>query len=207
MQRVSQNLGVSVSTVCRIGKLFETTGNVQQGEHGDRETGKVLTTYDQFLVMELVLDRPGIYLHEVCQELQQTTGTEVSEATICKLFQKCGFTHTKIQHVALQCSEERRVQFRSEMQLYNKDMLVFVDESGADRRDSLRKFGYSLRGKRTMSRKLLYRGRRVSTIAALSVSGMLDYRFVDGKVDGAMFRDFVDRHLLRHLMPFNGTNP
>ena len=93
------------------------------------------------------------------------------------------------------------------MQLYNKDMLVFVDESGADRRDSLRKFGYSLRGKRTMSRKLLYRGRHVSTIAALSVSGMLDYRFVDGKVDGAMFRDFVDRHLLRHLMPFNGTNP
>ena len=35
---------------------------------------------------------------------------------------------------------------------------------------------------------------------------MLDYRFVDEKVDGAMFRDFVDRHLLRHLMPFNGTN-
>ena len=82
MQRVSQNISVSVSTVRRIGKLFETTGNVQQGEHGDRETGKVLTTYDQFLVMELVLDRPGIYLHEVCQGLQQTTGTEVSEATV-----------------------------------------------------------------------------------------------------------------------------
>ena len=43
-------------------------------------------------------------------------------------------------------------------------MFVFVDETWTDRRDALRKFGYSLRGKRATSQKLLVRGQRVSAV-------------------------------------------
>ena len=37
-------------------------------------------------------------------------------------------------------------------------MLVFVDETGTDRRDCMRRFGYSLRGRPAVSQKLLLRG-------------------------------------------------
>ena len=85
-------------------------------------------------------------------------------------------------------------------------MFVFVDETGADRRDCMRKFGYSLKGKRTRSQKLLSRGRHVSAIAAMSTSGMLDFHLAY-TVDSSEFRDFVEVCLLRHLMPFDGDNP
>jgi len=43
-------------------------------------------------------------------------------------------------------------------------ILAFVDETGADRRNCLRRFGYSLREKPAVSKKLLVHGQRVSAI-------------------------------------------
>ena len=76
-----------------------------------------------------------------------------------------------------------------------------------DRRDSLRKFGYSLRCMPAISHKLLVRGKRVAAIGVMSAYGVLDCHIVDGNVAGERFEEFVEKSLLRHLMPFNGTNP
>ena len=150
---MSSNLGASVSTVRRIGKVFDETGNVDTKDSLTRgQAQKVLSSRDEFLLLELVLELPGVYLHEICQEMHSTTGTHVSEATICRFLQKAGFTRTKIEHVALQRSEELRARYLAEIQQYPA---VFVDKTGADRRDCMRKFGYSLKGKRTRSQKLL----------------------------------------------------
>ena len=203
---VSTNLGVSVSTVRRIERRFDTEGNVEKRRYPERYSGTALSQHEKFLVLALVIDHPGIYLHEICRELLETTSTDSSIATICRLLQKCRFTRTKIQAVALQQSEELRQRCRTEMELYEPDMLVFVDESGADRRDSLRKFGYSLRGKRTRAQKLVARGRHVSAICAMSLSGVLECQFENGSVNGETFRNFIEKSLLPHLMPFNGTN-
>ena len=54
-----------------------------------------------------------------------------------------------------------------EMTVYNRDIFVFVDENGNDRRDLLCRYGYSLRGKPARSQKVLVRGKRVSAIGAL----------------------------------------
>ena len=58
-----------------------------------------------------------------------------------------------------------------------------------------------------VSEKLLVRGKQISAIASMSVSGMLDVKTVTGSVDGAVFYDFVQTSLLHHLMPFDGHNP
>ena len=47
----------------------------------------------------------------------------------------------------------------------------------------------------------------VSAIANISVSGLLDVDVVKGTVDGDRFYDYVQKHLLPYLMPFNGVNP
>ena len=57
-------------------------------------------------------------------------------------------------------------------------MFIFVDETGADRRDTLRKYAYSWRGKPAKSSKLLVRGKHVTAMALMSISGILDCRTV-----------------------------
>ena len=52
-----------------------------------------------------------------------------------------------------------------EMTVYNRDIFVFVDENGNDRRDLLCRYG--LRGKPARSQKVLVRRKRVSAIGAL----------------------------------------
>ena len=54
---------------------------------------------------------------------------------------------------------------------------------------------------------MLVRGERVSAIACISVSGLLDVMTVKGTTDGDDFYKFVQEYLLPHLMPFNGINP
>ena len=68
----------------------------------------------------------------------------MSESTFLK---QCGFTQKKIKHVALQRSEILRAKYVAEIDIYNPESLVFVDETGGERKDAMRKCGYSLCGK------------------------------------------------------------
>ena len=88
--------------------------------------GTALSQHEKFLVLALVIDRPGIYLHEICRELLRTTGTDTSVATIFRLLQKCGFTRAEIKAVSWQQSETLRQKYRTEMELYEAGMLIFV---------------------------------------------------------------------------------
>ena len=86
-------------------------------------------------------------------------------------------------------------------------MLIFLDETGADHRNTYRKYGYSIRGKRPVNHQLLVRGKRVSGLALISINGLLDVKIEDETVNGDSFYDFVQKYVLPHLMPFNGQNP
>ena len=57
---------------------------------------------------------------------------------------------------------------------------MWVDETGSDRRDHMRRFGYSLRGESPVVHRLLHRGRRISAIAAMSMNGLVAYDLVHG---------------------------
>ena len=87
---------------------------------------------------------PGIYLREVQQDLHETTGTEVSLSAICR-FLRVGFSRQKLKLIAKQRDRDLRAQFCFDVSMYRPEMLVFLDETGSDRRNSLRKYGYSLR--------------------------------------------------------------
>ena len=41
-------------------------------------------------------------------------------------------------------------------QLYKPEQFVWIDESGCDKRDNIRKFGYSLRDERPVYHRLLH---------------------------------------------------
>ena len=85
-------------------------------------------------------------------------------------------------------------------------MIVWVDETGCEIRNSLRKYEYGIRGMPPQDFTLRLRGKRYSAIGVLTTGGVEDVYIAEESVNGEIFLDFVRRCLLPILMPFNGTN-
>ena len=94
-------------------------------------------------------------------------------SNICRFLQKSGFTRQKLRITATQRDDFLRQQYISEVSIYSPEMLIFLDETGTDRRNTLQHYGYSLRKKPIVSHQLLIRGDHLSGIAFMSVNGLL----------------------------------
>lgn len=198
---------MSERTVRPYLKMFEETGDVKPRP---RRSGPLhlFGEYEQLTLLRLILENPGIYmyLHEIQQQLLHMFGVDVSVPTICKTLKFMGCSRQKIQHIALQRSEVCRARFMSEISIYDPAMLVWVDETGCDRRNSMRKFGYSVRGIPPHDHRLLARDVRYSGIAVMSLEGMQDVQLVEGTVNQEKFGDLVINTLIPILKPFDGNN-
>ena len=120
-------------------------------------------------VLELVLSCPGIYLREVQQRLFNYTGTWIHGSTICRTLQRLSMTCQKIEHVALQRSDSMQNEFIAEvMMVFDASMCLWIDETGCDQRNGLRKYGYGIRG--SCSTRLLpqVQGQRYSSISFIN---------------------------------------
>jgi len=152
----------------------------------------------------MIADYPGIYLHEMQAKFLSRFGVNVSAAMLCRTLRGMGCSRQVIQHIAIQQSDECRAKFMAEVSMYDPAMLIWIDESGCDRRDSIRKFGYGIRGVPPRSHQLLIHGTRYSVIPIMSTEGIHDISLYEGTVNGSKFEDFIENSLLQ---PFNGINP
>ena len=57
--------------------------------------------------------------------------------------------------------------------LFKRDMFVWVDETGANNRDHIRKYGYALCGMTPTYTRQLVRGKRANAIVGLTASGII----------------------------------
>ena len=142
-----------------------------------------------------------IYTAELYNELQyelfSTTGTSYYYALLlCRTLKRLGFSHKKIHYVALQQSEEKRMEFTAEVASLKPEMIVWIDESGFDWRNAIRKFGYSLQGMPPQDLALKIGGKRYLSITVMSMDGVFDIYLVEGSLNGDTFMDFVQRTLL-----------
>ncbi len=204
---VAANLNVDQSTVKRTVKLFDTTGSVTKKPYDTSELPRKVTKVVQFFILQLVLQRPGIMLREIQSEASHALHLDLNESTICRFLHSQGFTRQKMQIIAKQRDEIERAKYAAEMSVYKPEMLIFLDETGCDRRNVLRRYAYSLRGKPAKSHKLLVRGKHLNAITFMSARGILDCHIETDTVDGDAFYTCVQKCLLPHLMPFDGTNP
>ena len=204
--KVANNLHVDISTVKRIVKHFRRFGNVKRAVYPNRLPPK-LTSILQFYVLDLVLNNPGIYLREIQAKIEEEYLLHLDCSTLCKFLHKSGFSHQKLQIVPKQRDEMLRAQYCLDVSFYSQQSLIFIDETGCDRRDILRRKGYSIRGKPAKCHRLVVRGVRVSVIAAISVHGLLDLKICRGGVNSDVLCNFIREDLSLHLYPFTGHNP
>ena len=204
---IAKNLSMSVGTAYNIFKRFQDTGEVDPKPATRRESLRKLDSHHRLYVIGLIITSPDLHLSELVSKVYETTGIIVHVSTICRLLAEHGFTRKKIQHVALQRRMELRAAFMASVYMFSKDMFVWVDESGSDSKDQLRKYGYALRGERAVCRRLLVRGKRVSAIAAISTEGLVALELTDGSVNGDTIFDFVRGSLIPEINSFDGCSP
>ena len=128
----------------------------------------------------------------------------VDVATICRTVHHIGMSRQKIKHYALGRSEASRAEFLEEISYFD---LVWVDETGCDLRNAMRKYGYGIRGMPPQDYTLKLKGKRYSAIGVLTSEGVEDVYIEEGSVNGEVFLDFVRKCLLPILMPFDGVSP
>ena len=157
--------------------------------------------------MQGVLDKPGIYLNELQQLLTATNQVQVDSSTIWRTLRRLGFTHKKIKQLPMQRSNEARVEFMAEISAYDPSMLVWLDETGCDKRNFVREYGYALQGMTPRAYTFNSWGKRYTSIASMSVDGLEDVYITEGNVNGESFLEYVRHSLLPTLMPFDGINP
>ena len=80
---------MSERSVRRYVELFLLKGDVQpiKHKHGPQ---LVLSDFEQTLVIQLIIDKPSIYLSEVQAKLCDVTGTTVHESTIRRTIHRLG---------------------------------------------------------------------------------------------------------------------
>lgn len=127
----------------RHAQKFLTTGDVLPKSRKNGPERK-LSEFEQLTLINLFFNRPGVYLHELQHEILVLTGTEVDCSTICRTLKRPGISRQKIKHVALQQSEQKRAEFMAEMSAFDPSLL-WVNETGCDRRKLLRQHGMGVR--------------------------------------------------------------
>ena len=95
----------------------------------------------------------------------------------------------------------------AEMQFFTIDQLVWLDETGCDKRDHIRKMGYAMKGNRPVYHRILHRGQRISAIAAMCSDGVIALELEGGTYNGDKFVEFITGTLIPEMFQFDGSNP
>lgn len=163
-REIANSLDIALGTVHNIWEKFVSEDDVSASKQPERE--HILDDHHELLIIAILLEQPDIYLREICEYIHSATGTSVSESTICRVLKRHGYTRKKIRQVASQRCSDLRAHFMAEMTWFSVDKIVWLDETGSDKKTTIRKFGHSLRGTTPERSRLLVKGKRFSSVAA-----------------------------------------
>ena len=123
-------------------------------------------------------------------------------STICRTIHTLGFTRQKLRKTALQRGQEKHGEFLAEIACLDPNMFVWLDETGYDHHNNIRRYGYGLSGMTPVDHQLHIGGKRVSAIGVISMRGVEDVYIHDGTVNGDVFEGFYLYNTSFHTAAF-----
>jgi len=197
-QEIREALGVSLSTVYAMISLFEVTGDVAP-RRGKRP--RELGNSDLASLLQLVVEKPGLYLREYRSLLLKNHQITLSNAGLCRALHDLGFSPKKLCQLAQAADEKARAEFQAKMPTLDTARLVFFDETRIDDRSLSRSHGWGQRGQRLQRTTLYINGIRYSLVAAMSTKGILGYYAIRTFFNGERLAWFVRTILAKSVLP------
>lgn len=200
-QQIAVRFQVSYSFVRRLLKRYESTGSVEPNPHGG---GKALKLNSQQIdvVTQLVEEDNDATLQQLCDRTEEKTGLKVSVPTMCRLLQRLELTRKKKTLHASEADTLRvqklRAQYWTILGEVKLNDLVFIDETGVNLAMT-RSYARAKKGKRAYSKCLYNRGKNITMIGAIAISGLLASLTFEGWTNKEAFLTYVKEVLVPQL--------
>lgn len=144
-----------------------------------------------------LLEKPQLYLDEMIVFIWDEFGKRVNEWSISRALKREGWSKKTSKQKARQRNPELRdgyLHLTSDFQSYH---LVYVDESGCDKRAGFRRTGWSPLGTSPSQVAQFNRDQRYQILPAYAQDGIIMCRIFKGSTDASFFEDFIEE-LLHH---------
>ena len=151
---------------------------------------------------ELLSKSPYYYLEEIQGFLLSEFGVLVSPSTISRTMSRIHWSKKIMRQKAKERNPDLRDFYMYKISRFHSWQLVFVDESGCDKRTGLRRTGWSPRGVTPIQVEPFRRGKRYQILPAYSQDGVVLARVFQGSTDTGVFEAFLE-----HLLPLCGRWP
>jgi hypothetical protein len=129
--------------------------------------------------------------------------------TISRALKRIDWGKKKQALIATQRDNQKRAEWVFKIQAWHYSQFVFIDESGVDRGDCLRRTGWSPKGikpKRLLPGGGKDGGTRFQVLPALTVNGILGLSVYEGNTDLDGFIEYIRLEVLPHTTPFPEPN-
>jgi transposase len=146
---------------------------------------------------ERLLEKPGMYQDEMAVFLYDEFEILVNNSAVSRALASIGWTKKATRQIAKERNADLRDYYLHNLSAFQSHHLVYVDESGCDKRIGFRRTGWSPLGVAPVQVAQFHRDRRHQILPAYTQDGVLFYRVFQGSTDSAIFEDFVDQ-LLQH---------
>ena len=129
----------------RYAERFYIMGDVRPMTKGNGPSF-LLCEFEELYLIQLVLFNPGIYLKELQKKLADYTGCIVHVSTICRTLHRLRLSRQCIKFSPPYVSQNdaMRAEFLAEMSAYDISAMLWLDESGFDKRNHFRKRRYGV---------------------------------------------------------------
>lgn len=196
---VAEWFGCSESWVRRLIQRRSANGSLEPLTP-KRPDNRKLDDDDLQQLRRLIADKPDMTLGELAEALQR----KASISTVWRATQALDLPLKKKTQPAAEQDradiKEARANWFKQFERVRLDQLVFLDEFGAAT-NMCRRYGRGPRGQRLVCKTPAGHWKAISTIAALTVNGMLGCGSFDGATDTDTFVAFVREGLVPHLKP------
>ena len=146
---------------------------------------------------EKLLEKPGMYQDEMVIFLYDEFDVLFNVSAVSRALKSIGWTKKASRQIAKERNADLRDYYLHNMSSYRSYHLVYVDESGCDKRIGFRRTGWAPLGVAPVQVAQFHRGRRYQILPAYTQDGILLSRVFQGSTDSDVFEDFIEQ-LLQH---------
>jgi transposase len=201
---------VSELVVCSRRTIQRHRANLRQ--HGSTKTtgkraGRRPAVNEAMLegLKEHLIEKSDLYLDEMAVFLHDEFGKLIPISSIKRALDRAGWTKAVARRVAVERSADLRDEHAYNMRAFRSWQLIFVDESGCDKRVTFRRTAWSPKGTSAKQVTNTRRGDRYQILPAYTQDGVLLARIFKGTTDRLTFEDYIEQ-LLQHCNPFPGPS-
>ena len=163
---------------------------------------------EEEILRERIAERCTITQDEMVECLSEE-GFPVSQPTVSRMLESAGYSWKKLIRVPSSRNLDRCIETRKEYaQVISEipdEMLIFLDETGFNLHTCPSR-GYSLFGTEARMIVPMNRGRNVSLMCAISISGVLTFELIIGPYNSQKFCDFIKDKLVPAITSNNLNN-